>query len=99
MLFSSSVTRRTLTDASILVYKFRPERTGFNMYATYTRPQLTFLANATSWLPWLHLFLNVIFSLLPNHLSKVVMADGQIQPSDPHISKVSVRHYRLILCG
>ncbi len=28
------------TDASILVYKFRPERTGFNMYAGYTRPQL-----------------------------------------------------------
>ena len=24
----------TNTDASILVYKFRPERTGFNMYAT-----------------------------------------------------------------
>ena len=24
-----------LTDASILVYKFRPERTGFNMYAEY----------------------------------------------------------------
>ena len=23
------------TDASILVYKFRPERTGFNMYAVY----------------------------------------------------------------
>ena len=32
------------TDASILVYKFRPERTGFNMYAEYTRLQLTFLA-------------------------------------------------------
>jgi len=32
------------TDASILVYKFRPERTGFKMYAEYTRPQLTFLA-------------------------------------------------------
>ena len=32
------------TDASILVYKFRPEITGFNMYAEYTRPQLTFLA-------------------------------------------------------
>ena len=32
------------TKASILVYKFRPERTGFNMYAKYTRPQLTFLA-------------------------------------------------------
>ena len=32
------------TDASILVYKFRPERTGFNMYAEYTQQQLTFLA-------------------------------------------------------
>ena len=32
------------TDASILVYKFRPKRTGFNMYAEYTRTQLTFLA-------------------------------------------------------
>ena len=31
-------------DTSILVYKFRPERTGFNMYAEYTRSQLTFLA-------------------------------------------------------
>ena len=27
------------TDASILVYKFRPERTGFNMNAEYTRLQ------------------------------------------------------------
>ena len=34
----------TNTDASILVYKLRPERTGFNMYAKYTRPQLTLLA-------------------------------------------------------
>ena len=34
----------TNTDASILVYKSRPERTGFNMYAEYTQPQLTFLA-------------------------------------------------------
>ena len=33
---------QTNTDASILVYK--SERTGFNMYAEYTRPQLTFLA-------------------------------------------------------
>ena len=31
-------------DASILVYKFRPERTGFNMYAEYTQLQFTFLA-------------------------------------------------------
>jgi len=34
----------TNTDASILVYKFRPERTGFNMYAEFMRLQLTFLA-------------------------------------------------------
>ena len=32
----------TNTDAPILVHKFRPERTGFNMYAENT--QLTFLA-------------------------------------------------------
>ena len=32
------------TEASILVYKCRPERTGFNMYAEYTQLQLTFLA-------------------------------------------------------
>ena len=35
---------KTNSDASILVYKFRPERTGFNMYAEYTKLQLTFLA-------------------------------------------------------
>ena len=32
------------TDASILVYKFRPERTGFNMYAENSELKLTFLA-------------------------------------------------------
>ena len=35
---------KTNSDASILVYKFRSERTGFNMYAECTRLQLTFLA-------------------------------------------------------
>ena len=35
---------KTNTGASILVYKYRPERTGFNMYAEYTQLQLTFLA-------------------------------------------------------
>ena len=35
---------QTNTDASILVKKFRPERTGFKMYAEYTRLQLIFLA-------------------------------------------------------
>jgi len=40
---------QTTTDASILVYKFRPERTGFNMYAEYTQLQLTFLALV----PWI----------------------------------------------
>ena len=34
----------TNTDASILVYKFRPERTSFNMYASIRQLQLTFLA-------------------------------------------------------
>ena len=42
MLLTSSDTKRT--DASILVYKFRPERTGFKMYAEYTQLQLAFLA-------------------------------------------------------
>ena len=32
------------TDASILVYNFRPERTGFNMYAEYTQLQFPYLA-------------------------------------------------------
>ena len=32
------------TDASILVYKFRPERTDFNIYAECMQLQLTFLA-------------------------------------------------------
>ena len=35
---------KTNTDASIFVYKFRPEKTGFKMYAEYTQLQLTFLA-------------------------------------------------------
>ena len=32
------------TDESILVYKFCPERTGFNMYTEYTKLQLTLVA-------------------------------------------------------
>ena len=42
------------TDASIFVHKFCPERTGFNMYAEYTQPQLTFLALV----PWVYSFLS-----------------------------------------
>ena len=42
------------TDASTLVCKFRPKRTGFNMY---TRPQLTFLALH----PCLYLFSKAFF--------------------------------------
>ena len=38
---------QTNTDASILAYKFRPERTGFNMNGQYTRPQLTLV-------PWVN---------------------------------------------
>ena len=36
---------RLTSSDTILVYKFRPERTGFNMYAEYTRQQLTFLVD------------------------------------------------------
>ena len=43
ILLSSSDNKRTLI-ASILIYKFRPERTGFNIYVEYTQLQLTFLA-------------------------------------------------------
>ena len=45
------------TDASILVYKFRPKRTGFNVYAEYTRPQLTFLALH----PWIEQYKIAVF--------------------------------------
>ena len=41
---SFHINNQTNTEASILVYKFRPEKTGFNMYAEYTQLQLTFLA-------------------------------------------------------
>ena len=37
------------TDASILVYKDRPERTGFNMHAENKQQEFTFL----TLLPWL----------------------------------------------
>ena len=39
MLLTSSDTRRTLMHLFLFT-----ERTGFNVYAEYTRPQLTFLA-------------------------------------------------------
>ena len=44
MLLTSSDTKRTL------VHLFRPESTGFNMYAEYTQLQLTFLALQ----PWIY---------------------------------------------
>jgi len=43
MLLTSPDTIRN-TDASILVYKHSPERTGFDMYAENMQQQLTFLA-------------------------------------------------------
>ena len=42
--FNGFLGYKTNTDASILVYNYRSERTGFNMYAEYTQLQLTFLA-------------------------------------------------------
>ena len=43
------------TDASILVYKFRPQRTGFNLFAEYTQLQLTFLALQ----PWFRVYIYI----------------------------------------
>ena len=65
---------QTNTDASILVYKFRPERTAFNMYTDYTRPQLTFFAL----MPWpalqravyTHIFISNSHSLIMGQLIK-----------------------------
>jgi len=57
MRLTSSDTKRT-HEASIRVYKFRPERTGFNMYAKYKRQQLTFLA-LHSWFSMSYLDLHV----------------------------------------
>ena len=51
---------KTYTDESILVYRFRPERTGFNMYAQYTQLQLTFLAS----LPYSMFLIQVFFLIL-----------------------------------
>ena len=53
----SKLSKFTNNDASILVYKFRPERTGFNMYTEYTQPQLTFLALY----PWYILILAIFY--------------------------------------
>ena len=55
----------TNTDASILVYKFRPKRTGFNI--TYARPQLTFLALH----PWVFQYLSKTRNCLEVHTDKV----------------------------
>ena len=43
------------TDASILVYKYRPGRTGFNIYAENTQLKLTFL----TLLPWIQTAIKV----------------------------------------
>ena len=53
--FVLQCTKRTL-HASVLVYKFCPEKTGFNVYAEYTQLQLTFLA--------LHNYLYIIIRCL-----------------------------------
>ena len=45
LLTSKDTIKRTLMHLFFnLVYKFRPKRTVFNVYAEYTRPQSTFLA-------------------------------------------------------
>ena len=56
----------TNTDASFLVYKVRPERTGFKMYSENMRPQLTFLALVPKYLKCLfrvYLAMNNVFKI------------------------------------
>ena len=48
---------RNTDDASFLVYNYRPEGTGFNMYAENTQQQLTFL----TLLPWFGVFFSSVF--------------------------------------
>ena len=64
----------TNTDASILVYKFRPKRTGFNKYAEYTRLQLTFLS--------LHLITDVdvhVLLILKGTVSVICSIKGNVR--------------------
>ena len=58
-----------ILNASILVYKSRPERTGFNMYAEYTQLQLTFLALQ----PWLNVSKEIITGNLSVNLHYFVV--------------------------
>ena len=57
----------TNTDTPFFVYNFRPERTGFNMYAEYTQLQLTFLALA----PCRALCLNLPIPLIKGPLQMI----------------------------
>ena len=69
------------TDASVLVYKHRPEKTGFNMYAENIQQQLTFLAL----LPWIYLSI-YIFILL-----KELCLCHKLRISNPDIFAIQCR--------
>ena len=60
MPFFSSDTIEVPVDASILVYKHRPERTGFNMCEENTQQHLTFIAL----LPWFNVCLHTVHDIL-----------------------------------
>ena len=89
---------KTNTDASILVYKVRPERTGFNMYAEYTRPQLTFLAL----IPWnnvgvVHLCINTFRIFLLN-ISFIIFIHERIHTVIITLTNCSVFYVFGFLC-
>ena len=77
------------TDASILVYKFRPKRTGFNMYAEYTQLQLTFLAlvpctvlfNLYFYLYFLEVIGKILIAILPESLQPLYYCENSNQIS------------------
>ena len=72
----------TNTDASILVYKFRPERPGFNMYGEYTLNQMFFAFINLNVLSCL-LFLN-ISKLLNGHILARICMPKRCFFSDPN---------------
>ena len=71
MLLFSSDTRLTLM-LLFLVYKHRPERTGFNMYVENTQQQLTFLT-LLPWLLWTEKSNMTCRSTLCTGISRIVL--------------------------
>ena len=67
--------RKLLSESpsdTVLVYKHRPERTGFNMYAEYMQQQFSFLAS----LAWAIVKLRNFFCVHEQHFRNVYCLRG-----------------------